>query len=333
MKPGDTSPYPWQSSAWAQLTRARRQGRLGHAWLVSGRPGMGKSAFTTALARAVLCESDGDTACGTCRSCLLMAAGSHPDFCAVGIPEDRSGILIDQIRELNDFFTLSAHYGRAKLALISPAEAMNRAAANALLKLLEEPPPLGLLILETARPDLLLPTLRSRCQHLSLDAIADAEALAWLATQMPAATPEAVEALFLLGGRAPLAALTAQEQGLPALLAKLVPQMAGVARGRIHAVQAVQILGEAQIVAVVDLMQRVVHGLVTGEADFIPEREAADLLALRDVLDSSSLFGFLADAVEVKRLATAAATLRQADLSEMLWLAWMKATRTRRRRA
>lgn len=333
MSPGDPAPYPWQARAWAQLAQARRQGRLGHAWLVSGRPGMGKGAFTVALARAVLCEAGGDTACGACRSCLLMTAGSHPDFCAVGIPEDKSGILIDQIRELNDFYTLSAHYGRAKLALISPSEAMNRPAANALLKLLEEPPPLALLILETARPDLLLPTLRSRCQRISLDGIPDAEALAWLATQMPAAAPAAIEALFLLGGRAPLAALAAHEQGLPALLGKLVPQMSGVARGRIHAVQAAQALGEAPIATVVDLMQRVVHGLVTGEVGFLPAGEAADLLALRDVLNSASLFGFLAEAVEVKRLATAAATLRQADLSETLWLAWMRATRTRRRRA
>ncbi|MBM4228104.1 MAG: DNA polymerase III subunit delta' [Gammaproteobacteria bacterium] len=327
------APYPWQGKAWSQLAMARRQGRLGHAWLVSGRPGLGKSAFTGALARAVLCESPGDSACGNCRSCLLMAAGSHPDFCGVEIPEDKSGILIEQIRELNEFFTLSTHYGRAKVALIRPAEAMNRSAANALLKLLEEPPPSGLLILEAARPDLLLPTLRSRCQGISLDGITEADALAWLASQLPAAAPETLQTLFLLGGRAPLGALAAQEAGLPALLDKLVPQMVGVARGRIHAVQAAQSLADAPVSTVVDLMQRLVHGVAAGEAAFLSQSGAADLLALRDVLHSQPLFGFQADMMEVKRLATSAATLRQADLSETLWLAWMKATRTRRRRA
>lgn len=333
MSTNGLAPYAWQAKAWSQLAMARRQNRLGHAWLVSGRSGMGKSAFTGALARAVLCEKDGDAACGSCRSCLLMAAGSHPDFCGVEIPEDKSGILIEQIRELNEFFTLTTHYGRAKVALIRPAEAMNRSAANALLKLLEEPPPSGLLILESARPDLLLPTLRSRCQRVSLDGIGVTEALAWLATQLPDAAPETVEALFLLGGRAPLGALAAREAGLPALLGKLVPQLVGVARGRIHAVQAAESLGEASVPAVADLMQRLVHGIITGEAGFAPRAEVADLLALRDVLHSKALFGFLAEVMEVKRLATSAATLRQADLGETLWLAWMKATRTRRRRA
>lgn len=327
------TPYPWQAQTWSLLAAARRQDRLGHAWLISGRPGTGKDVFTRALASAVLCETDADVACGTCRSCLLMAAGSHPDFCAVGIPEDKSAILIDQIRDLNEFFTLSTHYGRAKLALISPAEAMNRAAANALLKLLEEPPPLGVLILATARPDLLLPTLRSRCQRLSLDNFQDAEAMAWLPGQMSDVSKEEAATLFMLGGRTPLGALAAHREGWLALLRKLGPQMIGVGRGRIHACQAAQALADAPVAPLADLMLRVAHGMATGELGFMPRAEASDLLALRDGLHSTDLFDFLSEATEIKRLATSAATLRQADLSEAIWLAWMKSTRTRRRRA
>lgn len=326
-------PYPWQARAWAQLAGARRQGRLGHAWLVTGRPGSGKQAFVRALSGAVLCEEAGEAACGHCRSCLLLAAGNHPDLGSVSPAEGKAVTGIEQIRELNEYFTLSAHYGRAKLAVIDPAEAMNRAAANALLKLLEEPPSLGLLVLVSARPDLLLPTLRSRCQHLALDRYTDPEILDWLAANLPTASPAVLQALYRLGGRSPLGALAAESRDLPRLLQRVASQMAGVARGRIHAVQAAASLEEIPVSLLSDLMQRLVHGLLSQELEDLLGGAGEDLIAVRDGLNSSDLGRFVADAQEVKRLASAAANLKPLDLSETLWLAWMTWTRARRRRA
>lgn len=130
------------------------------------------------------------TACGRCASCALMAAGTHPDFVAVvplalwpvlglspGGEDDMTAdagknasqdIRIEQIRRLNDWAVNTSHRGRAKVALIYPADALNPAAANALLKTLEEPPPGVQFLLAAHRLDALLPTIRSRCRHAAM---------------------------------------------------------------------------------------------------------------------------------------------------------------------
>jgi len=180
-----TAPYPWLAESWARLERRVEQGRLGHAHLFTGANGLGQGALADALAARLLCETAHARPCDSCRSCRLLAAHNHPDLVHVGPLEERRVIAIDQIRELIEFFALKPHYGAHKLAIIAPADALNAAAANALLKLLEEPPPNAVLVLVTDRPYSLPATILSRCQRTHCAMPNWAERERWLQSVMP----------------------------------------------------------------------------------------------------------------------------------------------------
>ncbi|HNF64555.1 MAG TPA: DNA polymerase III subunit delta', partial [Plasticicumulans sp.] len=159
---------PWLRGIWAQLAPALAAGRLPHALLLAGPEGLGKMAFAQALGEALLCESQRPDhhACGHCRACRLLAAGSHPDLHVVVPAEEGKAIRVDAIRELIGFAALTPQFGGRRVLRLAPAELLNVNAANALLKTLEEPAPGSHLILVSARPARLLPTVRSRCQTI-----------------------------------------------------------------------------------------------------------------------------------------------------------------------
>jgi len=215
---------------------------LAHALLVRGPKGIGKQAFGLALAQGLLCEKPipGGTACGTCSSCGWFASGAHPDFRMLAPPVDGDAsaegedapaksketkaspwISIEQVRELHDFIHVSSHRGGRKVIIVSPAEALNVAAANALLKSLEEPPPHTHFILISHRPHRLMRTIISRCRQLSLQAPPLPVAISWLAEQ-GVKDPEVVLAQ---ASGAPLLALEMVEgdglAGRPEFLRKL----------------------------------------------------------------------------------------------------------------
>ena len=133
--------YPWQADVFADLQQRRVQGRLPHALLISGPVGIGKQQLANVFSQSLLCaepQAD-DLACGQCHACSLYAAGTHPDLFRLSPEEDSKVIKIDQIRTLIEKISLSSHYGRYRMVILNPADAMNIAAANALLKTLEEP--------------------------------------------------------------------------------------------------------------------------------------------------------------------------------------------------
>ena len=199
------TPLPWHRDVLARFLAQRE--RLPHALLVHGPAGVGKAEFVRALAASVLCERPRDgLACGECDSCRWFSQGNHPDYREI-VPaaaiEDRGRgtsresedgeteapqsdkakslvIKVDQIRDVADFVALSTHRGGYRVLAIHPAEALHAAAANALLKTLEEPPPASLVVLAADNPARLLPTLASRCRRLALGAPAREPALAWL---------------------------------------------------------------------------------------------------------------------------------------------------------
>ncbi len=177
---------------------------LAHALLVRGSKGIGKKAFGLALAQGLLCEKPipGGTACGSCKSCGWFLNDAHPDFWMLAPPVDGEPategedtpaksketkaspwISVEQVRELHDFIHVSSHRGGRKVILVSPAEALNVAAANALLKSLEEPPPQTHFILISHRPHRLMRTIISRCRQLSLQVPPLSVAVSWLAEQ------------------------------------------------------------------------------------------------------------------------------------------------------
>ncbi|WP_353572152.1 DNA polymerase III subunit delta' [Candidatus Albibeggiatoa sp. nov. BB20] len=179
------TPYPWQTPQWQQVIGSWQQQRLAHALLFAGHAGMGKARFAQALAELLLCETPTDDfhACGQCKSCLLLKAGTHPDLTHIQPAEKGKQIAISQIRELIGFCGLTATYGQYQVVILNPAEAMNRNSANSLLKLLEEPPNNTLLILISHQPMSLLATIRSRCQRLDFNNIDKMQAHLWLQDQ------------------------------------------------------------------------------------------------------------------------------------------------------
>ncbi|MGZ8272303.1 MAG: DNA polymerase III subunit delta' [Burkholderiaceae bacterium] len=225
------APLPWQGPLWEQLVGWRE--RLPHAVLLHGARGIGKRHLATAFAQLLLCESSRATQpCGACAGCQLMAADNHPDFrwlmpaAELPVREDEEGseetvdaaeaatsgkskkqpsreIVIDQVRKLADFFGVSSHRGGRRVVLLAPAESLNGAAANALLKILEEPPPGAVFLGVSHELDAVLPTIRSRCILVRAAGPPWAEALRWLRDQ----GVEDAEARLAEAGGAPMGIL------------------------------------------------------------------------------------------------------------------------------
>lgn len=170
--------------AWSRLAPTLARERLGHALLFVGPPGVGKRLLADALAGALLCDRP-DTEglpCGSCRGCLQLAAGSHPDYLELMPEEGGRDIRVAQSREFSRRLGLTAHYGR-RVGLIEPAEAFNASAANSLLKTLEEPPENTHILLISERPSAVLATIRSRCQRIRVPLPDASDVRAWAKEQ------------------------------------------------------------------------------------------------------------------------------------------------------
>ena len=204
-------PYPWQKKQWRQVATAIERQRLAHAILLTGAEGTGIDQFAIELAQYLLCEApvQPDSGCGQCRSCILFRAGNHPDIRMVNPEKPGMQIKVDAIRELIEYFHLSVQYGKHKITIIAPAEGMNRHSADGLLKTLEEPPPLSLLILVSYQPAKLPVTIRSRCQKIMFNRINRQAGFDWLNGRLGDSGRTA--ALLEFAGRAPLKALELSE--------------------------------------------------------------------------------------------------------------------------
>jgi DNA polymerase-3 subunit delta' len=171
---------PWLAPQMARLRAAHAAGRLAHAVLIHEARGTGGDALALWAAQLVLCTDARRAPCGVCRACRHAASSQHPDLAVLGPIEDSRQIRIDEVRALIADLALTSHQGGYKVAIVSPADALNRNAANALLKTLEEPTPHTLLILVATQPSKLPATILSRCQKIAIRAPARDEALAWL---------------------------------------------------------------------------------------------------------------------------------------------------------
>jgi DNA polymerase-3 subunit delta' len=201
--------FPWLDSTWATVLTQIKKQRLPHALLLSGMKGLGKLEFAKHLAQLLLCENGERNLayCQNCNACHQFSASTHLDFKLLQPEENTAVIKIDQVREIIDFFNHTALQSAYKIVIFYPAEALNSAAANALLKTLEEPPlNKNLLLLVSHQPALLLPTLRSRCQQIKLNPPTRDIAKHWLSQYTD--DKESLELALTLVEGAPLLALT-----------------------------------------------------------------------------------------------------------------------------
>jgi DNA polymerase-3 subunit delta' len=263
-------PLPWLSQPLADALARQR----GHAGLIQGATGVGALPYVLTLAQALLCESPQGQAtvpgpCGHCGSCKLVRSRLHPDLLVLlpetlrrahgwllvddkvdgedGKRKPSRQIRIDEIRALIDWCTKTSARGQGKVVVVHPAEALNLQSANALLKTLEEPAPGTRLLLTTADAALLLPTVRSRCQHQVLPAPDTAVAVAWL-QQHGVDQP-----LVLLAGCSgrPLDALALAQGGVDGGAWSALPQ--AVAAGR------AAVLSDWPVPRAVDALQKLCH--------------------------------------------------------------------------
>ncbi|NOZ37562.1 MAG: DNA polymerase III subunit delta' [Gammaproteobacteria bacterium] len=239
-----TEYYPWQETQWRSLTERRLQDALPHALLLHGPSGIGKADFAARFAHSLLCQqnhADGRP-CGRCPSCLLYAADNHPDSYLIEPDKEGGQIKIDQIRALIADIGLSSHSGGYKVVIIRPAEAMNTAAANSLLKTLEEPPAKTLIMLLAEQLTRLPATVRSRCQIVRFNLPDKALAQCWLVDKLAEkkvvlANPDDAARLLAMTHGAPLKAFADAEKDLLGLRKSLFESLAGLAGGRLDPIK------------------------------------------------------------------------------------------------
>ncbi|WP_158744586.1 DNA polymerase III subunit delta' [Acidisphaera sp. L21] len=212
------------AAAEGQILDALRSGRMHHAWLVTGSPGVGKATLAYRFARRLLAGiHPGDTLAVDPASPVFrrIAIGSHADLLTVEREWDekksrlRGEIVVDDVRAVSNFLRLTPAEGGWRVVVVDGAEHMNRNAANALLKMLEEPPPRAVLLLTCAAPGRLLPTIRSRCRRLGLLPLTQSEMETGLSDYLPD-TPvlERSRLAELAAGSLGRALLLSEEKGL-----------------------------------------------------------------------------------------------------------------------
>jgi DNA polymerase III subunit delta' len=332
------TPLPWHREALQRLLSDRA--RLPHALLVHGPRGVGKAEFARAAAAAVLCESPRQgLACAACASCHWFSQGNHPDYrelvpeaedddaeeaaeeVAKGEKKKSVVIKIDQIRDVADFVSLTTHRGGYRVLVLRPADAMQPAAANALLKTLEEPPAGTLILLVTDRPAALLPTIRSRCRHLALGLPAAAQALAWLKEQ----GVEQPDTALANAGGAPLWARDLAEPAEAELRRKLLAELSKP--GGADALAFAPSVDRTRVERTIHWMQTWTHDLIrmklAGDARHHPEH-AAQLRARARAADVEALFALERELAEARRLA--AHPLNPRLVAEHLLMAYNRAT-------
>lgn len=207
-------------AAEATLAAALASGRLHHAWLITGPEGVGKATLAYRFARRLLAGPAPTLALDPANPVFRrIAAGAHADLLTVERAWDekakrrRTEIVVDDVRGVASFLHLTPAEGGWRVVIVDGADTMNRNAANALLKVLEEPPPRAVLLLLAASPGRLLPTIRSRCRSLVLAPLPDALVARLLHEKLPDA-PEPERIAALAGGSPGQALALAEGEGL-----------------------------------------------------------------------------------------------------------------------
>lgn len=325
-------PLPWQQQQWQQLGSAINAGKLHHALLLTGPAGIGLRQFANLLAARLLCHNPGDEfMCGECKSCILFKAGNHPDLMLLEPEEAGKQLKVDLIRELVEFMHHTSQYGRKKLAIIDPADAMNRSSANSLLKTLEEPPADTLIILLSHQPSRLPVTVRSRCQRINFPPSYTESTLAWLGQNIGDRHLDVRELLGIAHG-APLRAVDMLEHDPLGKRASLLQDLAEIRRGDADVVKTAErwlALGSDEVLRwlllIVHQLARVKlnpAGQLAGDPAAIPYFQA-----LTNELDLTQLVSCYDETLKHYQASTGPYNLNQQGILEDLIVYWQSLDR------
>jgi DNA polymerase III subunit delta' len=296
------APPTWLAVHTATLARALRAGRMPHTLLIHEAPGAGGEWLAHWAAQLVLCQrSAAEAPCGECKGCRRVAGFQHPDVAWLRCLEDSRQIRIEQVRDLSAELALTSHSGGYKVGIVTPADALNRFAANALLKTLEEPSPRTLLVLVTTLPSRLPATILSRCQRLSVRAPARPESLAWLSAARGAGPWDA--ALDVLG-EAPLLAADLDPGAIAAIGTETRRTLEQLAGGDTDPVASAERWARAELPLRLLCFENWLTDHIrqrAGAGSFLTEvRPAAHLPAGRNGLNIRELFGLVDEVRELR---------------------------------
>ena len=321
--------YPWHDSAWTRLSDARKDGRLPHALLLTGPQGLGKAAFAKRLSNALVCgSSDADgNACGTCGSCRLSSAGSHPDQHLLAPEEAGKMIKIDAVRALTAKSVLAAQDGGFRVFMISPAEAMNRAAANALLKTLEEPVARSVLVLVSSFPHRLPATIRSRCQIVKFTPPPADQVKQWLAETVSSTQ---VDDLLAISGGAPLRVLQAQAEDWLGEGCRLSDELMALKLRKTNPLQIVEEWEKRPLSLVSEAMKRCISDLIrfvagVGDGEIYHRGIRRELQSLSQGIDLQALYRFNDELLNLE--CAASNNLNVQMMLEHIAVYWLQITR------
>lgn len=286
--------YPWQVEQWSQFHELQAMNRLPHAILLGGLKGVGKKRFAKAVAHSLLCEERRSSGpCGHCQACDLNQAGTHPDLKEIEPEQAGKQIKVDQVRGVLDFIGQTSQQGGDKVTIVSPAEAMNINAANALLKCLEEPTPNTLILLVSDSPGNLLPTIKSRCQLMRFPLPTNDEALKWLEAIVPA-EGQALTLLKEARGR-PLEALSLLESDTLAIRLQMQQDFVGLATKQHNALAIAEKWKDFELVDVLAWLQLQLSDLIRHQQAGLPINKAWLSLAGADSRQVFKLLDRVAD--------------------------------------
>lgn len=313
-------PLPWQQSAWSQIEQAWRVDRMPHALLLHGVEGLGKFELAKWLANSLLCETNNQRGtattlqpCMQCSGCKLFAAGSHPDFVMVTPEEGKQQISVEQIRDASGKLSMTSARQGFRVAIIEPAHQLTVAAANALLKKLEEPGARTLIVLVTSQRGSLLPTIRSRCQQLGMATPSATTAQNWLQQQ---AGKTVSTDLLAFANRAPLRVLDCLQGSVESLQREMNPALASLGSGT-DVTQIAQAWTDERMNERLNwldhwLTGRIRHEILGNDDPVTSNVSRASLQSARQVLNISALF------LALDRLRELKARLRRTALQKEL---------------
>ncbi len=283
--PRETGILVGHDAAAAAFADAIAGGRLHHAWLLTGPRGIGKATLAYRVARTVLAHGVGravprDLSVDESHpAARRIATGSHGDLLLLRRPWDASArpprfktaIPVDEVRRVGSFFSMSAGEGGWRVCIVDSADELNPNAANALLKVLEEPPRRALFLLVSHAPGRLLPTIRSRCRKLPLQPLDDRAMQQLLSRHLPDPDPAALAALIRLGRGSPGAALALADQGGADVYRELTELLAQLPQLDIAALHALgdrlsRREGEADYKSLIALLRQWLADMMRGQA-------------------------------------------------------------------
>jgi len=291
----------WLGPEITKLRTAFAARRLPHALLIHEAPGAGGEWLAGWAARLVLCSNPQEAPCERCGSCQRAAQEQHPDLNVIRPIEASTQIRIEQVRELAAELALTAHQGGYKVGILTPADGMNRFAANALLKTLEEPPQGTLLLLVATQPSRLPATILSRCQRVRIRAPGRAEATAWLeAARGPGDWGRVLEVL----GTAPMAAAASDPAAVVEIAGEVRRGLEEALAGGGDPVATAERWARSELplrlACVENWLTERIRGRVTAGTDFTEVRAGTHSRGPGESLDLRQLFGLLDAVLELK---------------------------------